>query len=96
MTPLAHRLYEFIKGRLTTTGICPSYREMADALGLCSKGHVARIVRQLIRDGHLIRSEHKAQRALHLPVPGLRDMPSWMLTAELERRGHIFTQGAKA
>ena len=55
-----------ITHRLNSTGISPSYDELAAHLGLRSKSGVCRVVDQLVERGHLVRLERRA-RGLGLP-----------------------------
>lgn len=43
----------FIKAYLKMHGVSPSYRVMADALGLKSRSNLHRIVKRLQEEGHL-------------------------------------------
>ncbi|MGB3931332.1 MAG: hypothetical protein WBL20_20505, partial [Sphingobium sp.] len=76
----------FVRARIDATGVSPSYVEMGDALGLRSRSAVFKIVKALIRDGHL-RSNRGRSRGLSLPGVNLRAVATQAMIVELERRG---------
>lgn len=65
LTRKQHTLLMFIHDRLQETGVCPSFDEMRDALGLKSKSGVHRLITSLEERGFLTRLAHKA-RALEV------------------------------
>lgn len=67
MTPQQKRLYDIIKADLDATGVCPSYREMAERMGLKSKSGIHGLVCQLEESGHIIRRPHR-DRSIELSV----------------------------
>ncbi len=87
MTPRQHELLTFIRSQIEETGVCPSFQEMADAIGNASKHGVHRMVECLVADGYLLRRKSTKWRGLRLPTPNLRTVPSEALIAELQRRG---------
>src|SRR5262250_3333141 len=65
LTKKQHELLLFINRRLTETGICPSFDEMKDSLGLKSKSGVHRLITGLEERGFVRRLAHRA-RALEV------------------------------
>jgi repressor LexA len=76
MTRLQSRLLRFIATyQAENSGISPSYSEMATALGLKSKGQVARIIGALEEQGFIARLKHatRAIQILMLPEDSILD-----------------------
>jgi SOS-response transcriptional repressors (RecA-mediated autopeptidases) len=67
LTPKQRQVYRYIVLE-TERGRSPSYREIAAAVGLKSKGGIARLVRGLEKRGHIRRLPDRA-RALEPLVP---------------------------
>ncbi len=65
LTKKQHELLVFINGRLQETGVCPSFDEMKDALGLKSKSGIHRLITGLEERGFVRRLPHRA-RALEI------------------------------
>src|ERR1700704_275657 len=65
LTRKQHQLLLFINQRLNATGVCPSFDEMKDALGLKSKSGVHRLITGLEERGFIRRLPHRA-RALEV------------------------------
>src|SRR5271168_4697033 len=65
LTRKQHQLLLFINQRLNATGVCPSFEEMKDALGLKSKSGIHRLISGLEERGFLKRLPHRA-RALEV------------------------------
>ena len=65
LTKKQHELLLFINKRLGDTGICPSFDEMKEALGLKSKSGVHRLITGLEERGFIRRLAHRA-RALEV------------------------------
>lgn len=65
LTPLQARLLEFIRARIESEGVAPSFDEMRDHLGFASKGNIHRLVEELQRRG-VIRRERKRARCIQL------------------------------
>ena len=65
LTKKQHELLVFINARLQETGICPSFDEMKDALGLKSKSGIHRLITGLEERGFIRRLPHRA-RALEI------------------------------
>lgn len=68
---------EFIRAYLTANdGVSPTFREIMDAIGSKSLGHVASIMKALEADKKIVRLKHKnrailvLQRDVHLPEIG--------------------------
>lgn len=89
MTPAQNTAFNFIRERITATGVCPSYVEISEVLGVASKSVAYRVVDALIREGYLVRGSAGCARSLRLVETELRDVPTAALVAELERRGLI-------
>lgn len=49
LTSQQKRLLDFLRGRIASSGICPSYEEMAEHLGLASKSGINRLIVALER-----------------------------------------------
>ena len=56
MTPRQHSVMQAIR-ELTVDGVCPSMEQIADRVGLVSKGNVHKIIQDLIALGHLKRPQ---------------------------------------
>ncbi len=65
LTRKQHELLVYINARLQETGICPSFDEMKDALGLKSKSGIHRLITGLEERGFIRRLPHRA-RALEI------------------------------
>src|SRR5260221_8803274 len=65
LTRKQHQLLLFINQRLNATGVCPSFDEMKDALGLKSKSGIHRLISGLEERGFIRRLPHRA-RALEV------------------------------
>ena len=65
LTRKQHELLVYINARLQDTGICPSFDEMKDALGLKSKSGIHRLITGLEERGFVRRLPHRA-RALEI------------------------------
>lgn len=87
MTPHQIALLDLIRDAIERTGVAPSYDELAQKLGLRSRGSTHTMVDRLIRDGHLVRLTNQ-HRGLALPGVDLRGASTQALEAELTRRGH--------
>lgn len=80
------QLLAFIEAYDARHGICPSYDEMREGIGLASKSGVARLINGLVERGKLRRHRNRA-RALEI-VTGheLAHIPTIDLRRELNRR----------
>lgn len=59
MTPRESELVSYIRSYIAMNdGVSPTFREMAEAIGVKSPSGVARMVGQLVRDGRLKRRAH--------------------------------------
>lgn len=77
MTPQQKRALDFIRYQIETTGVAPSFEDLAWHLGLKSKSGVHRIVHRLAEAGHLILEPHRA-RAMRLPAAmSVSEHPNW-------------------
>src|SRR5689334_23884318 len=61
LTKKQHELLLFINKRLGESGICPSFDEMKEALGLKSKSGVHRLITGLEERGFIRRLPHRAR-----------------------------------
>lgn len=87
MTEKEQKLLDYIREQIETTGICPTYTEMAVAMGTKGRAAVWEQVARLIADGHLVRLAKHRNRAIGLPTPHLATVPTSALLNELRRRG---------
>lgn len=65
LTRKQHELLTFLADRLRETGVCPSFDEMKEALGLRSKSGIHRLISGLEERGFIRRLPHRA-RALEI------------------------------
>ncbi len=76
LTTRQKQVFDYIRGRLETDGVSPSYREIQAALGLKSLSTVTYHVRTLTRAGYLVNTRgYHGKRALAL-APRERDVPT--------------------
>lgn len=87
MTEQQHRVFILVRDAIATTGVCPSFDEIATAMKLKSKSNVVRIVDALCRDGHLARGPRGTNRNLRVVGTELTHVRTSALIGELERRG---------
>jgi repressor LexA len=92
MTPKEHKLLDYIREQIETTGICPTYREMAEAMSVKGRAKVWEIVERLVADGYLVKFARHRNRGLGLPTPHLATVPTSALLNELRRRGQEVAQ----
>jgi repressor LexA len=64
MTPRQHELMNFIREHIAAKGYSPSYEEMAAALGVKSRGHIANMVACMVERRHLRREKQAGRRAV--------------------------------
>src|SRR5258708_40017648 len=78
LTRKQHQLLLFINQRLNASGICPSFDEMKDALGLKSKSGIHRLISGLEERGFIRRLAHRARalRGLRLPEGAANPEPA--------------------
>src|SRR5258708_39568395 len=69
LTRKQHQLLLFINQRLNASGICPSFDEMKDALGLKSKSGIHRLISGLEELGFIRRLAHRARALEVLRLP---------------------------
>src|SRR5271163_3727225 len=89
LTKKQHELLLFINKRLGDTGVCPSFDEMKEALGLKSKSGVHRLITALEERGFIRRLAHRARALEVIRQPQDRDpveAPAEMVESE-ETRG---------
>lgn len=73
LTAKQHQLLLFINGRLTETGVSPSFDEMKDALGLKSKSGVHRLINALQERGFIRRMANRARALEVVKLPDTQD-----------------------
>jgi SOS-response transcriptional repressor LexA len=61
MTPLQQRVLSFVRDHIAEHEYAPSYDDIKLALGMKSKGNVARAIEALVSDGYLLRRRHRAR-----------------------------------
>lgn len=66
MTPRERQCLAAISA-LTVDGVSPTYREIADAMGLKSKSNVHRFVSDLVRQGYISRRPHRENSLRVIP-----------------------------
>lgn len=81
LTKKQHQLLIFIKERVDTTGIAPSFEEMKEALRLKSKSGIHRLITALEERGFIRRLAHRARaleviRVPQTTAPPLEDAPA--------------------
>lgn len=69
LTPKQHELLLYIDKYLKETGCSPSFDEMKDALGLCSKSGIHRLISALDERGFLRRHKHRARALEVIKLP---------------------------
>ena len=69
LTKKQHELLVFIRERLESTGVSPSFDEMKDALGLRSKSGIHRLITGLEERGFIRRLPHRARALEVLKAP---------------------------
>ncbi len=72
LTKKQYELLLFIDGRLSSTGISPSFDEMKDALNLQSKSGIHRLISALEERGYIRRLPHRARALEIIKVPNKR------------------------
>jgi SOS-response transcriptional repressor LexA len=93
MTPKQSEVLRVIIDRLDQDGVCPSYDEIKDALGLSSKSRVAMAIDALVDQGFLRRNKYRSRRALVvLRRPG---QDPFIKTEELLSMMHELLSGAQ-
>ena len=76
LTQKQHDLLIFLDKTFKETGVCPSFDEMKDHLGLKSKSGVHRLLSEL-ENRKFIRRLHNKARALEvLTIPSQKEVPS--------------------
>jgi repressor LexA len=93
LTKKQHELLLFINKRLGDSGICPSFDEMKEALGLKSKSGVHRLITGLEERGFIRRLAHRARA---LEVARLPENLAAVPTASREFTGGRETGAARA
>lgn len=89
MTPLQLEALDFVRERLTTTGLAPRVEDVRARFGLSSRSRAHAILTCLVDAGYLVRVP-TARRGLRLAdAPDLRVVDSAAMVAELQRRGEV-------
>jgi repressor LexA len=92
LTDMQLRTLRFIEARVGTTGVAPSYSELAKALGVSSKSGVNRLVCALEERGYIRRIPHRARAIEVVRRPTTLLDPARELRAYLDaRHGQGFT-----
>ena len=68
MTETQLRLLNFLKTSIAATGVCPSYEEIRQGLGIKSKSNIHRLIHRLEEQGAIRRANARA-RAIELVPP---------------------------
>ncbi|MFC3051089.1 transcriptional repressor LexA [Kordiimonas pumila] len=76
LTAKQHQLLLFIRDRLQTSGVSPSFDEMKDALGLKSKSGVHRLISALEERGFIRKLPNRARALEVLKVPETDTAPA--------------------
>jgi len=76
LTRKQHELLLYIDGKLSQTGVSPSFEEMKDALDLKSKSGVHRLISALEERGFIRRLANRARALEVLKVPETKAMPA--------------------
>ncbi len=79
LTRKQHQLLLFLHQRLNLTGVCPSFDEMKEALGLKSKSGIHRLISGLEERGFIRRLPHRARalEVLRLPDQAALERPAF-------------------
>jgi repressor LexA len=77
-------------------GIAPSFEEMKDAIGLRSKSGIYRLIAALEERGKITRICNRSRAIRVLPEDPFSGIPTFMLVAELARRGEVAAEARKA
>jgi SOS-response transcriptional repressor LexA len=97
LTDMQLRTLRFIEARVGTTGVAPSYSELAKALGVSSKSGVNRLVCALEERGYIRRIPHRARAIEVVRRPTTLLDPARELRAYLDaRHGQGFTAALRA
>ncbi|PDT77225.1 hypothetical protein [Bradyrhizobium sp. C9] len=72
LTNVQAQCVEFVRHRIDACGASPSYREIADHLGIRGRGTISHLIDSIVERGALMREPGKA-RTLSLPEPGVGD-----------------------
>ena len=75
LTKRQYELLVFINQRLTETGVSPSFKEMADAMGVRSTNTVHRQVLELEERGFIRRLPHRVRAIEVLRLPANMEPP---------------------
>ncbi len=71
MTPRQFELLSFLHERIETTGIPPTFREMANAVGLKSTSNIFRLLNGLAERGYVSRLYNRNRAIEILKVPSV-------------------------
>lgn len=61
LTPVQRRALEFIRAQILSTGVAPTYSEIADHAGLSSNSVVSGVIERLERRGYIRRIKGRAR-----------------------------------
>lgn len=91
MTDLQARFYAYLLG-FADTEAKPSYREMAEAMGVKSKASIVRLLRALEEQGLVTRSTKHRRFTVHRRDK-FEGIASAEMIAELQKRGDLPNDG---
>ena len=91
LTPKQAAVLRVIIGRMDRDGVCPSYQEISDELGLNSKGRVWQIISGLVERGYLGRATARSRALTVLRKP---DDGAWIRDDDLLRMTREMLRGA--
>jgi len=87
LTEKQKQLFDFIKRFTSERGFTPSYEQMAEGVGLASKGNIARLLNTLQDRGYIKKGSGKRARSLEvIDRNDLARFSSMELRRELLRR----------
>lgn len=86
MTPLQLKAFDFIRDTIGSTGVAPTYDEIAAHMGT-TKGRAHPLVTSLVEQGLLARALNRSRGLQLVNVPDARSLDTQVLRAELARRG---------
>lgn len=69
LTPQQHRLFLFLQDKISSTGICPSFEEMREHLGLKSKSGIAALIDSLEKRRFIKRHKNVSRSIEILRLP---------------------------
>src|SRR5271154_3680712 len=95
LTKKQHELLLFINKRLGDSGVCPSFDEMKEALGLKSKSGVHRLISGLEERGFIRRLAHRARALEVIRLPDGSMAPPGLASAKNKAAAAAASAGSK-